>query len=875
MTQLHLENGMRLFYEVRPASGLVASAVLVTAGAEHETPATNGAAHFLEHLLFDGTQSRTQQELAHDFDLIGAYSNATTRRDHVAYLVVAGGEDLDRALELQADMLLHSTLPPDQFEKERGVIREEIAKDSSAPDAAAEAALAELLASGGAKELPILGTQASIAALTRDQVLDYYHRYYVPASMTLLVLGDFAPPALEAAVERRFGSKVSRSETITEGTRQAPAVPPVGRYQRPLSNDRIEVRLRIAVADSAVRSLSTLKLVTELLNSESGLAAALRTAPEIKGVEASAALPYVSGHWWFEIAAAGDTTIQVQAVHQRLVAALRAIAADVREDELAIARTRREVAAMIAADEIHYVAFMRADQILHEPFVFMADEAKALAATDPAAVEAAARSLLAGRAVLAAVGPGLPPIADDHNPLDVASADLRSAAADTAARAGVDPAPAGPDWQRVTIARPPVLKTFPNGLTAIVVSAPESEVFAIQLCARGRTFCEPPNKSGVADLLHRMLLRGAGGMSEEALGRELDRAGIRLKLTDDPRIPYDDYQTTQTSSFIRLETVDRFGPAAIHLLSEMVQAPELSADAFSDVRRQAVLEAERRAASPADQSQMLLRQQLFGTSPGARPALGTVADLRGMTIEDLRSFHAQYFAPSNLILAVATGIEPDAVLASIGAILGGAPGGAGPAVAPPARCAQPAAMRPEPTHAPSRREQLMAKDQSWIRLGTVLDPKPADLPALEVATLVLSDRMMAELREQRGLAYSVGASLSRGGDRAWLTAGMGTRPDSLAVAEAGLTAEIRELSRAKISADEVTRVVKIYQGRQRMRRLTRINQAQAMSLDVLAGDPPGATEQALMALARVSPADVERVARTYFAPAPLVTAIAR
>src|SRR6188474_2908531 len=70
MTQLQLENGMRLFYEVRPASGLVASAVLVTAGAEHETPATNGAAHFLEHLLFDGTQSRTQQELAHDFDLI-------------------------------------------------------------------------------------------------------------------------------------------------------------------------------------------------------------------------------------------------------------------------------------------------------------------------------------------------------------------------------------------------------------------------------------------------------------------------------------------------------------------------------------------------------------------------------------------------------------------------------------------------------------------------------------------------------------------------------------------------------------------------------------------------------------------------------------
>lgn len=168
----------------------------------------------------------------------------------------------------------------------------------------------------------------------------------------------------------------------------------------------------------------------------------------------------------------------------------------------------------------------------------------------------------------------------------------------------------------------------------------------------------------------------------------------------------------------------------------------------------------------------------------------------------------------------------------------------------------------------------MAKDQSWIRLGTVLDPKPADLPALEVAALVLSDRMAAELRERRGLAYVVGASLARAGDHAWLTAGMGTRPDSLAAAEAGLTAEIRGLGQS-ISADEVTRVVKNYQGRQRMRRLTRINQAQAMALDVLAGDPPGTAEQALMALARVTPADVERVARSYCVKAPLVTAIAR
>jgi predicted Zn-dependent peptidase len=135
--------------------------------------------------------------------------------------------------------------------------------------------------------------------------------------------------------------------------------------------------------------------------------------------------------------------------------------------------------------------------------------------------------------------------------------------------------------------------------------------------------------------------------------------------------------------------------------------------------------------------------------------------------------------------------------------------------------------------------------------------------------------MNAELRERHGLAYSVGASLGTTGDRAWLTAGMGTRPENVARAEAGLVAAIRDLGGAAVSAEDVTRVVKAHQGRQRMRRVTRINQAQVLALEAMAGDPLGKSAADLAALTTVRADDVTRVARATFGPAPLVTAIAR
>lgn len=875
LTETRLANGLRVVYGESHASGLVASAVLVGAGAARETAGMNGAAHFLEHLLFNGTGKRTQEELYRDTDLLGAYSNATTRRDHVAYLMVAGGEDLDPALEIQADMLFNSTLPPDKFEKERGIIIEEMGKDQANLDRLAGAELDRLLGGDTPDALPILGTIESIQAMRREEVLAYYRTYYVPANMTLLVLGDFAPSVLRASIERHFGAAPAGPAP--------PAARPARRTGIFLANaalDQVHLRLCLPGPAPADSAFAALLVIEDLLSGESGrLDLALAAAPALAVNAVGASVRVEPGRSTLVIEAAFDSTTSHVAVAERLLAAVAALAAEpVQEEELALARTRREVSAALAAEQIHYVAFTLADLLLHAPPGVAGGAGEALARVGAAGIlRCAERLMVVGDgAALAAVGPGLEAREEARDPRALAAPAAAGPAravsressggaqkmVERTARLG-PPAP-----PPAAAAHEPATIILDNGLTLVLAANPDSDVFAVHLAARGRSYCEPADRSGIADLLHRMLLLGAGPWSRGEFAREIDRAGLQIKVTDLPGIPYDDYQTTPEYSFVRVETADRFYREALAVLGEMIFAPALAEDALAEAQKEAIPLAERRARSARDQAQMLLRRSFYPGSRGSSPPLGTAADLAQVTREDVRAFHTRYFAPGNLVVAIVTGREPRAVLAAAREALGRAAGERG------GPCAVSTDMLPTPTTAPAREELEIGREQSWIRVGSVFPVVPADGPPLEVASLVLSDRLAFELRERQGLAYSIGASYGQLGGRGWIAAGMGTRPENLQEAEAGLVAGIHELALSDISADEVTKVVKSHRGRARMRRVTRINQAMNLCLDRLWTENPAAPGDTSSLLA-VTAADVRRVAAAYLAAARLVTAVAR
>src|SRR5262245_32761251 len=174
-----LGNGLRVVLIEHHANPMVASTVVVGAGVTEERPDRSGASHLLEHLLFNGTTTRSQRELYDATDRVGAYNNATTREDHTLFTLLVQREFAEAGLDLQADMLFRSIIPPENFDKEKGIVLEEMARDASDPGYVAAQRFRAFAYAGTPLALPVLGTPESIAAIRRDEVVAYWRERYV------------------------------------------------------------------------------------------------------------------------------------------------------------------------------------------------------------------------------------------------------------------------------------------------------------------------------------------------------------------------------------------------------------------------------------------------------------------------------------------------------------------------------------------------------------------------------------------------------------------------------------------------------------------------------------------------------------------------
>ncbi len=203
-----LKNGMKVIIKEDHSVPLVNVTVVVKSGSVYESDSTLGMTHFLEHLCFDGTRNRTRQQIRDRFDELGTYFNAFTREDFTAYIITAPTEYVDEAIEIQADMILNSNLPPKEFEKEKNVVIQEMHKDRANPQSVADEIFKKVVFEGTPYSEPVLGYEETIKNVKRETVLRYYHTYYRPDNMIAVVIGDVNPKEIIKTLESAYGSGV-------------------------------------------------------------------------------------------------------------------------------------------------------------------------------------------------------------------------------------------------------------------------------------------------------------------------------------------------------------------------------------------------------------------------------------------------------------------------------------------------------------------------------------------------------------------------------------------------------------------------------------------------------------------------------------------
>jgi predicted Zn-dependent peptidase len=202
-----LRGGLRVVTEHVPGVRSAAIGVFVGVGSRDESPMLNGASHFLEHLLFKGTETRSAMDISSALDAVGGEFNAYTAREYTCYHARVLDEDLPMAVDVLGDMMTASLIAPEDVEAEREVILDEIAMHDDDPDDVVHNLFAAKAWHGTTLARPIAGSTESIQALSRSQVNRYYRSRYVAPAMTVAVAGNIVHRDVVRLVKRAFSRR--------------------------------------------------------------------------------------------------------------------------------------------------------------------------------------------------------------------------------------------------------------------------------------------------------------------------------------------------------------------------------------------------------------------------------------------------------------------------------------------------------------------------------------------------------------------------------------------------------------------------------------------------------------------------------------------
>jgi len=216
-----LENGVRVAGETMEDVRSCAIGVWVGTGSVFERENEGGASHFIEHMLFKGTERRSAQDIAQEMDGIGGNINAFTSKECTCFYAKVLDENLELAMDILSDIVLHSKFDPEELKKEQGVICEEILMTQDSPEDLAHETIAQLYYEGDPLSLPILGTEQSVRVFTRESLKEYMRRQYVPERIVVAVAGHFEEEKLLDLVREKF-SGMQKGAAHPYGQNKAP-----------------------------------------------------------------------------------------------------------------------------------------------------------------------------------------------------------------------------------------------------------------------------------------------------------------------------------------------------------------------------------------------------------------------------------------------------------------------------------------------------------------------------------------------------------------------------------------------------------------------------------------------------------------------------
>ncbi|MBE6062204.1 MAG: insulinase family protein [Clostridium butyricum] len=211
-----LKNGLRVVTEKIEHLNSISVGVMVQNGSRNESPDVNGISHFIEHMFFKGTDKRTSKGIMEEIENVGGQINAFTSKEATCYYIKALNTHIDLSLDILSDILLNAKFDPEEIEKEKGVVIEEINMSQDSPEDVLDDVHSKACFGSDPLGNPILGTIDLVKSFTREKIVKFIEKKYTPYNSVISICGNFKDDELRCLIEKYFGSWKCKDKNIVD-----------------------------------------------------------------------------------------------------------------------------------------------------------------------------------------------------------------------------------------------------------------------------------------------------------------------------------------------------------------------------------------------------------------------------------------------------------------------------------------------------------------------------------------------------------------------------------------------------------------------------------------------------------------------------------
>jgi zinc protease len=815
-----LPNGLNVLVQPDFTAPVVSLQFWCATGSIHETPWLGaGLSHLLEHLMFKGTPTRGNSQMAQQIQDLGGHLNAYTSFDRTVYHVDLPSDQALPALEILGDAVFNSTLPLEEYDKEMEVIRREFAMGRDNPDSELGRLIFQTAFTRHPYRHPVIGYLDLFNQVTRDRVAAYYHERYAPQNLTLIVCGAVEPETIFARA----------SELLEKYPRRPMAdifIP-----DEPRQHSRRELRQPFAT------QLSRVALVWPMGGLDDADTPALDLLATLAGggrssrlnqscveklalaeqLEAFAYAPPGRGLWGIEARCAPEKEETLLAEIRRQLQGFQEAAPEVRE----LDRAKRQS----LLHQVHSQKTMSGKAAsLGRGWIFQRDplfngryHERVHAVTPEEILSVARRYFHPDRENLVSLVPR------------------------TASPATASPAPTAKDR--------PSPELIPLGGTSRALYMPQVTLplFSLRAVFPGGLPSEPAGKAGLGRLAAHLLIKGTRHRNAEKLALDIEQLGGALHS-----------DAGNNSATLSLELLSPDWKAGLDLFLEMLtEAAPTESELQIEKRKQlSLLQAEQDY--PMAAARDLIRASLYPGHPYGGKNFGTTDSIEAITLKDIATYQASRLLTQETVFAV-TGPTAPAGWRDLAA----------QAISSLAPRESPRSKTPLPRLTEIvRREKIVPKEQAVIHVAfptvPVTHPDQIALALLDEALSDLGSRLFIRIREELGLAYFVGTSQFLGLEAGHFFFYVGTDPAKRREIEGELLREVALLAEKGLAPEEFARAQAKMRSQDKLEQQNPSQMAYTAAIDELFGLGYAFGKTRRERTAKITLDEVNAVARKYF-----------